>query len=118
MRVKLFVEGKEVDRRYLGSRLLWRSDGEIYKLRATQYAKRFQKGFEVGVAFFKGHPEDVVGFKIGNKEVFWLKKEKFKASPHRMYFFISEDEPGIAEYLGLEDGATSKSFTGITLYGF
>ncbi len=118
MRVKLFVEGKEVDRRYMGSRLLWRSDGVIYELRATQVAKRFQNGFEVGVAFFKGHPEDIIGFKIGNKEVFWLKKEKFKTSPHAKFVFISGEEPGIEEYLGLENGATSKSFTGITLYGF
>lgn len=118
MRVKLFVEGKEVDRRYMGYRLLWRSDGVIYESRATSVVRRAPGGFNVGIVFFKGHPEDVVAFSLDGKGVFRLKKEKFKASSLARHFFISENEPGIEEYLGLQPNQKSRSIQGVVFYGF
>jgi len=118
MRVKLISAGKEVDKRYLGSRLLWRSDGVIFENNATKYIRKFEQGYLVGIGYFKGKPEDIVAFQIGDKEIFKLKVEKFKTPSKPTYFYISSNEPGITEYLEMTDNRDSRSFTKLKLYEF
>ena len=118
MRVKLISEGKEVDKRYLGLRLLWRSDGVIYETSSSQRIQEFEQGYLVGISLFMGKPEDIVAFQIGDKEIFKLKVEKFKTSSKPRYLYISQNEPGLTEYLEMTNNKNTRSFTGLKLYGF
>lgn len=117
MRVKLISEGKEVDKRYVGGRLVWRSDGVIYENETTVIFK-FEQGYIVSVGFFKGKPEDIVAFQISDKEIFKLKVEKFKTSSRPRQFYISSNEPGITEYLEMTNNRNSRAFKDLKLYGF
>lgn len=118
MRVKLISEGKEVDKRYLGVRLLWRSDGVIYETNASQVITKFEQGFLFPKSTFKGKPEDVVAFQINDKEIFRLKIEKFSKSTNVRSFYISSNEPGLEEYLEMNGKKMNYIKKGFKFYGF
>ena len=73
--------------------------------------------YEIYIGGFRGNPEDIVAFKLDDKNIFRLKVEKFSRGKIRSRLQISSNEPGITEYLGMENGF-SKLFTKLKLYEF
>ena len=117
MRVKLISEGKEVDKRYLGVRLLWRSDGVIKELDTDIEVKKVNGVYIIYVGAFLVNPEKITAFKLDEKEKFELKVEKFSRTQLRTRLKISSNELGITEYLGMEN-TSQKYFTKLKLYEF
>lgn len=117
MRIKLISEGKEVDRRYKGSRIIWRSDGVSHEINDDGQISKKNGVYEIFVGEFRGNPEDIVAFKLGDKNIFRLKVEKFSRGTMRSRVAISQNEPGITEYLEMENRRL-RAFTGLKLYEF
>ena len=118
MRIKLISEGKEVDRRYKGSRIIWRSDGVLSEVNSNIRVSKMNGGYEIFVGTFRGNPEDIVAFKVGEKDIFRLKVEKFSRGRYNYRLQISQNEPGITEYLEMENKRNFNVFTGLKLYEF
>ena len=117
MRIKLISEGKEVDRRYKGSRIIWRSDGVIHESNINIQINKINGVYNFLVPGFGGNPEDIVAFKFGDKNIFKLKVEKFSRGNPKNRIQISQNEPGITEYLEMEN-RKSNTFTGLKLFEF
>jgi hypothetical protein len=117
MRIKLISGGKEVDKRYLGSRLVWRNDGVLHETPGDIQVSKINGFYTIYVGSFRRNPEDIVAFKLGDKNIFRLKVEKFSRGRIRSKLQISQNEPGITEYLEMEN-KYSNLFTNLKLYEF